>query len=242
MLLEQIAPNEAFGVVYLLGVLVVSMVWGLGLAMVTSVASAIAFDYFRNWPEGFLAAGAQNWVAIAVFLAVALSANTLAGMARSRADQLRALGDQQAALRRVATLVARGATSSEVFTAVTEELARVLGVFNTALFRFEPDGESTLLASRTEPGVQKTPVGTRHPLEGETLWRWCSAPAVPPGWTATTMLPVWPPRTYASWASGQGSERRSSSTATCGARPRPDPRDASPCHPTPSRASPTSRT
>ena len=30
------------------------------------------------------------------------------------------------------------------------------------------------------------------------------------------MLPVWPPHTYASWASGRGSERRSSSTATCG--------------------------
>ncbi|MFD9667878.1 DUF4118 domain-containing protein [Rhodococcus sp. NPDC059968] len=169
VLLEQIAPNEAFGVVYLLGVLVVSMVWGLGLAVVMSVASAIAFDYFRNWPEGFLAAGAQNWVAIAVFLVVALSANTLAGVARSHADQLRALAEQQAALRRVATLVARVATSSEVFTAVTEELARVLGVFNTALFRFEPDDVSTLLASRTEPGVQQTPVGTRHPVEGENV-------------------------------------------------------------------------
>src|SRR6202035_3369267 len=49
-LLEQIAPGMAFGVVYLLGVLVISTGWGFGLAVTTSVTSALAFDYFHVQP------------------------------------------------------------------------------------------------------------------------------------------------------------------------------------------------
>jgi hypothetical protein len=42
--LERVVPNGAFGVVYLLGVLVVATGWGLGLAVTMAVASALAFD------------------------------------------------------------------------------------------------------------------------------------------------------------------------------------------------------
>jgi GAF domain len=41
--------------------------------------------------------------------------------------RLRQLADEQAALRRVATLVAKGARPDEVFTAVADELARLIG-------------------------------------------------------------------------------------------------------------------
>jgi pilus assembly protein TadC len=50
------------------------------------------------------------------------------------------LAEQQAALRRVAILVARGARPPEVFSAVADELARVLHVLNAGLLRYEPDG------------------------------------------------------------------------------------------------------
>jgi K+-sensing histidine kinase KdpD len=73
MWLEQIAPRDAFGL-YLLGVMAVSTVWGLGLSVMTSVASAVALDYFRNHPAHFSPAAAQNVTAIAVFLVVALVA------------------------------------------------------------------------------------------------------------------------------------------------------------------------
>ena len=124
-LLTQVAPGMAFGVVYLIGVLVVSTGWGFGLAAMTSVASALAFDYFHVRSAGSLIpTHAEDWVAIAVFLVVALLANTLAELARSRAaeanqrrreadvaaERAHALAGLQAALRRVATLVARGVT------------------------------------------------------------------------------------------------------------------------------------
>ncbi|MEA2210689.1 MAG: hypothetical protein QOF83_637 [Solirubrobacteraceae bacterium] len=49
---------------------------------------------------------------------------------------------EQAALRRVATLVARGAAPEEVFTAVTEEVARLLVAELTIMCRYEPDGRA----------------------------------------------------------------------------------------------------
>src|ERR1700752_3426486 len=45
-LLKQVAPQNAFGAIFLLGVLVVSAVWGFGLAVMTTVASALVYLYF----------------------------------------------------------------------------------------------------------------------------------------------------------------------------------------------------
>jgi signal transduction histidine kinase len=75
---------------------------------------------------------------------------------------------EQAALRRVATLVASGAGAGELFGAVAEEIARVLDVPTIMLARFEPEGVITVLASQHEP--QFTP-GTRWPLDGPSVVR-----------------------------------------------------------------------
>jgi signal transduction histidine kinase len=181
--LKQVAPGSAFGVVFLLGALGVSIGWGLGLAVTTAVASALAFDYFRPVPAGFVPSEAQNWATIIVFLVVAVSANTVAGLARARAgeadqrrreadrafERARVLAEQQAALRRVATLVARGGAPSEVFSTVAEELARCLGVCSAALIRFQADGTSIVLAAHDEAGLPKMPVGERFAVEGENV-------------------------------------------------------------------------
>jgi signal transduction histidine kinase len=179
--LKQMAPMSAFGIVYLLGVLVVSTVWGFGVAAATSVASALAFDYFRDWPAAF-DWGADDWTVIGVYVMVALIANTLALLVRARAveadqrrgeaersrDQLRALAELQSSLRRVATQVARGATPSEVFNAVAGELARCLGTPHSTLVRFEVDGNSVLLATHDDGGRQ-LPLGMRFEPEGENI-------------------------------------------------------------------------
>src|SRR5262249_55907074 len=82
--------------------------------------------------------------------------------ARERVAQL---ADEQAALRRVATLVAEGATPSRVFDAVRQEVARMFNIPSTILMRFDADGTGTLLATY---GDYLGPVGTRWPLEGDT--------------------------------------------------------------------------
>jgi signal transduction histidine kinase len=183
-LLKQVAPQNVFGVVYLIGVLVVSIGWGFGLAAITSVVSALAFDYILIEPVGTLTvANAGGWVALAVFLVVALLASTLADMARRAAvadqhrrgagasgEELGVLAQQQAALRRVATLVARGVPPSEVFSAVVGELSRCLGVHYAALVRYEIDGTTILVAAGDgDPGLTKVPVGERFSLDGESV-------------------------------------------------------------------------
>ena len=75
--------------------------------------------------------------------------------------ELRRFAEEQAALRRVAMLVARGGGPDLVFAAIIEEAGRLLGADLTGLVRYDPDGEITVVGSwaRTEPGVPA--VGTR---------------------------------------------------------------------------------
>jgi len=68
---------------------------------------------------------------------------------RARADRLAA---EQAALRRVATLVAREADPEAVFGAVADEVGSLLGCASSAMVRFEPDGTVTVLGGRHPPG------------------------------------------------------------------------------------------
>jgi signal transduction histidine kinase len=156
--LRSLAPMDTFGVIYLLGALVVAIGWGSGLAAVTSAISAFLFGYFRNWPDdSFDPTDLRNWVAIGVFLLVTLMANTLAGVARDRAAEAEArryeadrTAERQAALRRVATTVAQGAPPADVFTTVTTELAHAFRVQHAALFRCEADGTKVLVAAHDE--------------------------------------------------------------------------------------------
>jgi signal transduction histidine kinase len=182
ILLKELAPTMAFGTVYLLGVLLIGTVWGFGLAAITSLASAVAFDYCRHWPDGLVLDQPANWVVVGVFFVVAVLCNSLAGLARAsaiEADRRRREADlaarQQTALRRVATLVARNVPPSEVFSAVVAELASCLDVQNASLWRYEPDGTAVLLAAADEPGLQKMPVGERFSLDGQSVaaavWR-----------------------------------------------------------------------
>ena len=74
----------------------------------------------------------------------------------------RSAADAQAALRRVATLVAGGAAPERVWTAVIEEVRGVLPSDAAGLVRYEPDATATLVAS-TDPSM----VGDRAELEGQ---------------------------------------------------------------------------
>ena len=57
------------------------------------------------------------------------------------------IAEEQAALRRVATLVARGAPPREVFAAVTEEAGRLLQVDHAAMGRYRPGGTMSAVAA-----------------------------------------------------------------------------------------------
>ena len=87
-----------------------------------------------------------------------------------RAIEVERLGlvREQAALRRVATLVARGAPPEELFAGVTEEVGRLVRVDHAHLGRYEPEGTVAIVADWSRAG-EPFPVGARWDLGGENL-------------------------------------------------------------------------
>ena len=82
----------------------------------------------------------------------------------------RRLAAEQAALRRLATLVARGVEPLEIFGAVAEEMRRCLPADTAGLWRFESDREITIVAAAADPeALARWPVGTRTPVDGDTI-------------------------------------------------------------------------
>ena len=74
------------------------------------------------------------------------------------------MAEEHAALRRVATLVARGVSQDELFAAVNEEIGWLVGADPTSLMRFEADDTVTLVAawSAKDGGF---PIGARRPVD-----------------------------------------------------------------------------
>jgi len=86
--------------------------------------------------------------------------------AEARAEVTR-LAEEQAALRRVATLVAEGSPPAVVFDAAIAEVGELLHCSHVVLVRFQSDAEVTVLA-RLGLRVEDVPPGARFPLEGNS--------------------------------------------------------------------------
>src|SRR4051794_20154425 len=89
------------------------------------------------------------------------------------------VAEEQAALRRGATLVARGGSQDEVFAAVTQETGWLLSADTTSLMRFEPDDTVTLVAAWSARHAD-LPIGSSRPVDEQLRtmretgrpWRW----------------------------------------------------------------------
>ena len=92
------------------------------------------------------------------------------GVGRDPPEQARSgqLAEEQAALRRVATLVARGAPPEEVFAAVAQEVGQLLPVNSATMCRYESNSSLTFVAHWGR-AVARVPVGTRKTLGGHNL-------------------------------------------------------------------------
>ena len=92
---------------------------------------------------------------------------TAVSNAQARSD-LRRLAEEQAALRRIATLVAQGADSQLVFDAVCEETGRLFAATTVNLVHFTPDGFHLATSGWSMRHIH-VPTGTLLPLAGETI-------------------------------------------------------------------------
>ena len=166
-------PAVLFGVLLLLAVLAVARFAGILYALPVGVVTIEAFDWYFLPPLRNLD-GATVFV-LALFLAVSIIVGGFATQAGRRAagsEQARGvLAEEQAALRRVATLVASQPSPAEVFAAVTEETARtarLLHIDSAHLIVYERDQTATVVGSWNLPGPP-IPVGTRVPVEGDNV-------------------------------------------------------------------------
>ena len=119
----------------------------------------------RHDEEGAATLVVAAWSRDAAFteLLDTATANTEAQRERGR------LADEQAALRRVATLVAEGVPATELFGAVTKEVGQLLRVDAAAMIRYERD-VMTAVGNWTADGVEAdTEVGRQWPFEGDSL-------------------------------------------------------------------------
>jgi signal transduction histidine kinase len=99
--------------------------------------------------------------------------------AEARAE-VRRLAEEQAGLRRVATLVAQGVAPADIFAAVADEIVRVFGVDAAFVARFEPDDTATFVATSGAFYDERAPVGSSWSLYEDSVRArvfWTGAPA-----------------------------------------------------------------
>lgn len=131
----------------------------------------------RSFPEGTEAR-------LAPFTALAAIA-----IANAQArEELQAIADEQAALRRVAALVARGVPAADVYETVVEEVHHLLRPDTTTLTRIEPErwttlavrgGEAELVAGLSYPALAHSLPGVTDLLSGRTVRVDRNDPGVP---------------------------------------------------------------
>ena len=106
-LIDPHVPALSLLVLYLLAVLPVALVWGTGLAAVTSILSPLFFAYLFTARTGSVRfAESRDLIAMGVFLVTAAVVGQQTARLRRVALESARLSEEQSALRRVATLVA----------------------------------------------------------------------------------------------------------------------------------------
>jgi signal transduction histidine kinase/CHASE3 domain sensor protein len=96
------------------------------------------------------------------------SFNVMAGSVESSRDELASLLAEQAALRRVATLVAHEAPQAEVFASIAEEIEQLLGTEGVRMVRYEDD-RSAVVVANSGIFTHALPVGSGQPLGGKNV-------------------------------------------------------------------------
>jgi signal transduction histidine kinase len=158
-------PGAVLGLVLLLAVGTIAQYGGILYALPVGVVSVQAFDWYFLRPLREFDAATVFVLGLFLVVSVLIGAvATISGRRARRSEAARlVLADEQAALKRVATLVARQAALGAVFAAVAEEVGRLLRVEVTHMFAFDDDGTATVVAGWSEPDVHLA-VGARRTL------------------------------------------------------------------------------
>ncbi|MEV6984941.1 GAF domain-containing protein [Sphaerisporangium sp. NPDC051017] len=145
-LIKDYVPPSAFGVVYLLGVLLVSTIWGLALAMATAALSAVVYHILYLYPVN----DATELIILPIFFIVGVLASSITGAARTSAAEARARREEADLAAEQARLLLRAGDLRSALPEASERLARALEL-----------PYATVTQQKVAPG------------EGRTLFRLC---------------------------------------------------------------------
>jgi signal transduction histidine kinase len=141
----------------LLAVVLVAVIGGVWPAVASATVAILLGAYFYAPPDDSLVVERPgDIVGFVGFVIVAAVVGIMV-------DQLAGLARQQAALRRVATLVARAAAPDEVFAAVMEEVGQQLPGEHARMARYDSDDSITFVAAWPTPD-EGFLVGSKWPL------------------------------------------------------------------------------
>ncbi len=143
----------------LLLVMAVAVIGGTWPALAGVVLGVLAREFFVVFPVDMPGVDLRpNLVSLIGFTVAGAAVSILIG-------KLVRLAEEQAALRRVATLVAHAAPADELFAAVAEEVGRLAAVDFVRLARYDSDDSFTAVAAWSRTG-EHFAVGSRWPLAG----------------------------------------------------------------------------
>jgi GAF domain-containing protein len=169
---DSVLGAVILGAVLIPAVVATARFAGVAYAVPIAIAALVAYDWFQLPPtHAEELPDAQDLLSLLTYLAVGTFVGELTAYEARRAETSEAargaLVDEQAALRRVATLVAREASQAEVFTAISEEFERLLAAEEVRMLRFEDDGRFIAVVAGSGRAEEIFPVASRHPLGGE---------------------------------------------------------------------------
>jgi signal transduction histidine kinase len=182
--LKGSAEPVAFTGLYLFAILPVAIGWGFLAAGMVAVASYLTFAFFFASPVHNLRIDeSETEAALVISLLAAYVVSHLARRAQERTreahlrtreaeqaqGELRTIAAEQAALQRVARLVAQAAPTDEVFEAVTREVGLQCDAELARMERFESDRTVTAIAAWSKGGEAHLAIGTRLALEGASI-------------------------------------------------------------------------
>ncbi|MDX6469829.1 MAG: hypothetical protein QOF75_1632 [Gaiellaceae bacterium] len=151
----------------LLVVTVLALIGGAWPALTAVAAALAAQELFFTFPYGSLTDRKPAQISVlVVFVVIGSGIGILV-------DELARLTTEQGALKRIATLVARGVPRAELLSAVAGEVAALLGADGALVARLEPDGYATLLAlgGRSEGFDVGERLSVEPPMALETVVR-----------------------------------------------------------------------
>jgi hypothetical protein len=164
----------SLGAVFLVAVIAIARFASVAYAVPVGMAGLLAFDWFYLPPTHPLEfPDSANLVDLIIYLVGAVLLGVLSAHAVGRAAAAERdrgeIADEQAALRRVATLVARGAAAGELFAAVAAEAGDLLDVHGIRIARYEDETELVHVAEWSKPGHDPPFAYDRAGLEGTSV-------------------------------------------------------------------------